>query len=335
MVLDQPVTKWRLRAGRVLHFEMHVSGVAHSILPVTFRNRNAMKNSPGRATLGIAWCTCVWMSMASAVAAPAVLHVYTSGSMAGALAEIAARYTQETGQAVAITSGAAGLLRQRIEKGADADVYVSANLANAQSLAHDHLGSPAVIIARNSLCIIARSQLQLTADNLLETLSKPSTRIGTSTPGNDPGGDYAWAWFASLDAAHPGAGKILRDKAQQLVGGTVAPKVPAHTNAVTWFLQQGRVDAFVSYCSSRQPDARPAPGLVKIAIPANLTIPVNYAMSVLLRPNEPTRQIEAYRFANFLLTPDAQARLPRYGFVPVTGIDLGQASAASDGPVGR
>jgi molybdenum ABC transporter molybdate-binding protein len=273
--------------------------------------------------------------MASAVAAPAVLHVYTSGSMAGALAEIAARYTQETGQAVAITSGAAGLLRQRIEKGADADVYVSANLANAQHLARDRLGSPAVIIARNSLCIIARSQLQLTADNLLETLSKPSTRIGTSTPGADPGGDYAWAWFARLDAAHPGAGKILRDKAQQLVGGAVAPKVPAHTNAVTWFLQQGRVDAFVSYCSSRQPDAHPAHGLVKIAIPANLTVPVNYAMSVLLRPDDPARQIAAYRFANFLLTPDAQARLPRYGFLPVTGIDAGKTSTTPDGSAGR
>lgn len=289
-----------------------------------------MKNSLNRAALGIAWCACAWIGMSSAVATPAVLHVYTSGSMAGVLTEIAARYTQETGQAVQITSGAAGLLRQRIEKGADADVYVSANLANAQHLAHDRLGSPAVIIARNSLCIIARSQLQLTADNLLETLSKPSTRIGTSTPGADPGGDYAWAWFASLDAAHPGAGKVLRDKAQQLVGGAVAPKVPAHANAVTWFLQQGRVDAFVSYCSSKQPDARPAPGLVKIAIPADQSVPVNYAMSVLLRPDDPARQIQAYRFANFLLTPDAQAHLPRYGFVPVTGIYAGDASAARD-----
>lgn len=294
-----------------------------------------MKNSLSRAARGIAWCACVWMSMANAVAAPAVLHVYTSGSMAGVLTEIAARYTQETGQAVEITSGPAGLLRQRIERGAAADVYVSANLANAQHLAHDHLGSPAVIIARNSLCIIARSQLQLTADNLLEALSKRSVKIGTSTPGADPSGDYAWAWFASLDAAHPGAGKVLRDKAQQLVGGAVAPKIPAHTDAVTWFLQQGRVDAFVSYCSSRQPDARPAHGLVKVAIPPNLTVPVNYGMSVLLRPDDPARQIEAYRFANFLLTPDAQARLPRYGFMPVTGIDAGNASAKSGGLAGR
>lgn len=311
--------------------------------PAPFDALTAIRCQRGFATktllmhtaMAIALTACLTgMGAASPVAAPAALHVYTSGSMAGALGEIAARYTQETGQAVEITSGAAGLLRQRIEKGASADVYVSANLANAQHLAREHLGSPAVIVARNSLCIIARSQLHLTADNLLDTLSKPSVRIGTSTPGADPGGDYAWAWFARLDAVHPGAGKVLRDKARQLVGGAVAPKVPAHTNAVTWFLQQDQVDAFVSYCSSKQPNASLEPGLVKIAIPADQSVPVNYAMSVLLRPDDPARQIQAYRFATFLLTPDAQARLPRYGFIPVTAVAAGKASAARDDSAG-
>ena len=292
----------------------------------------AMKNLLSRATIGIALSACLTVTGAGIAApVPAALQVYTSGSIAGALTEIAARYTQETGQAVKITSGAAGLLRQRIEKGADADVYVSANLANAQHVARDQLGSPAVIIARNHLCVIARSQLQLTAANLLDTLSKPTVKIGTSTPGSDPGGDYAWAWFASLDAAHPGAGKILRDKAQQLVGGAVAPKVPEHTSAVTYFLQQGQVDAFVSYCSSKQPNARLEPGLVKVAIPPQQSVPVNYAMSVLLRPNDPDRQSQAYRFANFLMTPEAQALLPRYGFMPVSATEVGRASPTAHG----
>ena len=255
--------------------------------------------------------------VASAAGATAAVHVYTSGSLVGPLTEIASRYTAETGQAVDIVTGSAGLLRQRIEKGAGADVYISANLANAQRLAQEHLGSPAVIIARNTLCVLARSQLHLTADNLVETLLKPSVKIGTSTPGADPSGDYAWAWFARLDATHPGAGKILRDKAQKLVGGAVTPKIPGHANAVTYFLQHGRVDAFISYCSSHQPNAGPPAGLVKVAIPAALSVPVNYAMSVVLHPGEPAREIDAYRFANFLMTPDSQARLPRYGFISV------------------
>lgn len=131
--------------------------------------------------------------VASAAGAPPALHVYTSGSFVGPLKEMASRYTGETGQAVDIVTGPAGLLRQRIEKGADADVYISANLANAQRLAQAHLGSPAVIVARNTLCVLARSQLHLTTGNLVDTLLKPSVKIGTSTPGADPSGDYAWA----------------------------------------------------------------------------------------------------------------------------------------------
>lgn len=258
--------------------------------------------------------------VASAAGAPPTLHVYTSGSFVGPLKEMASRYTGETGQAVDIVTGPAGILRQRIEKGADADVYISANLANAQRLAPEHLGSPAVIVARNTLCVLARSQLHLTAGNLVDTLLKPSVKIGTSTPGADPSGDYAWAWFARLDATHPGAGKALRDKAQKLVGSAVKPKIPGHANAVTWFLQQGRVDAFISYCSTHQPHASPPPGLVRIAIPAALSIPVNYAMSVLLHPGKPARQIDAYRFANFLMTPDSQGKLHRYGFIPVAAV---------------
>lgn len=107
--------------------------------------------------------------------------------------------------------------------------------------------------------------------------------------------------------AHPGAGKILRDKAQQLVCAAVAPKVPPHTSAVTYFLQLGRVDAFVGYCGSRQPDASPKPGMVKIAIPADQSAQVNYAMSVLPRPHDPIRQIDTYQCANFLKTTDARA----------------------------
>lgn len=111
--------------------------------------------------------------------------------MADTLAAITARDTQETGPATEITSGAADLLRQRIEKGTDADVYVSANLANVQYVKQDHLGSPAVIVARNSLCIIARSQLQLIPNNLLDTLNKPSAKLWYPMPAADSDGDCA------------------------------------------------------------------------------------------------------------------------------------------------
>jgi molybdate transport system substrate-binding protein len=249
------------------------------------------------------------------------LHVYAAGSLTGALAEMARQYTAETGQPVDIVNGPAGLLRERIEKGADADVYISANMAHPERLADEGKGTPAVVFARNSLCIEARKDVGLTSSNLLDKLLEPTVKIGTSTPLADPGGDYAWAWFAKADTLHPGAGKILQAKAQKLVGGAVPSTIPGNASPVKYFLMQKKVDVFFGYCSSHEADAKPDPDLVKVVIPADLSIPVDYGMTVLLHPGAADRQIAAYRFASYLMTPAAQHRLLRYGFIPVADIE--------------
>lgn len=250
------------------------------------------------------------------------LHVYAAGSFTGALREMAAQYTHDTGQPVDIVNGPAGLLREQIEKGADVDVYISANMAHPQRLAAEHRGSPAIVLARNSLCLLARRDIGLTADNVLDTLLRPSVKIGTSTPGADPGGDYAFAWFAKVDTVHPGAGEILQGKAQKLVGGAVAPIIPGNASPVTYFLLQKKVDVFVGYCSSHDASAKPDPALVSVAIPAALSLPVDYGMTVVLHPGADARQLAAYQFANYLMTPAAQHRMLAYGFIPVTDVSM-------------
>ena len=64
------------------------------------------------------------------------------------------------------------------------------------------------------------------------------------------------------------------------------------------------------------------------------SVPDNYPMSVLPRPHNPARGTEACRFANFLMTPDAQARLPRHRFMRVEGTDAGNTSATSESATG-
>jgi len=98
---------------------------------------------------------------------------------------------------------------------------------------------------------------------------------------------------------------------------------------VTYFLQHRRVDAFIGYCSSHRPEASPASGLEKITIPEAQSIPVNYAMMVLLHPGNPARQSDAYQFANFLMTPDSQGLLRRYGFEPVAALNADVATPQS------
>lgn len=265
------------------------------------------------------------VSAATALAAPTppqALHVYAAGSFTGALRAMATQYTRDTGQPVDIVNGPAGLLRQRIEQGADVDVYISANMAHPRRLAEEKKGSPAIVVARNSLCLLARRDVGLTSANVLDTLLRPSVKIGTSTPGADPGGDYAWAWFAKAETLHPGAAKILQDKAQKLVGGAVAPVIPGGASPVPYFLLQKKVDVFFGYCSSHEANAKPDPTLISVVIPPAISLPVDYGMTVVLHPGADARQLAAYRFANYLMTPDAQHRMLPFGFIPVTDVQM-------------
>jgi molybdate transport system substrate-binding protein len=75
------------------------------------------------------------------------------------------------------------------------------------------------LFARNSLCALARSNLGLNQDNLLDRLLDPTVRIATSTPGSDPLGTYSWEVFARADALKPGARATLEANAKKLVGG--------------------------------------------------------------------------------------------------------------------
>ena len=266
--------------------------------------------------VAIASLACVTSALAG-TSSLSPLHVYVAGSGANALAAMAKAYTASTGQTVDIVKGPAGQLRQRIEHGADADVYISADMANPQALAARGKSTPPVILARNTLCVLARKDVGLTADNMLNRLLDPAVSIGTSTPGNDPGGDYARAVFAKADSIQPGARSILVGKARQLVGGAVAPSVPANTNPVNYFLLSRKVDVFFSYCSSKGTLADPA--LVSVAIPADLTVPVDYGMTVLLHASDVPRQVAAERFARYLMSPVAQHALVGSGLIPVVG----------------
>ena len=56
------------------------------------------------------------------------LRVYAAGSLREPLSEIAKGYEAATGTRIALTFGASGLLRERIEKGEPAQVFASADM---------------------------------------------------------------------------------------------------------------------------------------------------------------------------------------------------------------
>ncbi|MBD0302873.1 MAG: hypothetical protein ICV85_12050 [Tolypothrix sp. T3-bin4] len=55
-------------------------------------------------------------------------------------------------------------------------------------------------------------------------------RLGTSTPNQDPSGDYVQEIFRKAEKIKPGSFEKLNQKALHLVGGRNSPEVPAGKN---------------------------------------------------------------------------------------------------------
>lgn len=255
---------------------------------------------------------------ANAQAAPppsssAPLKILAAGSLTGALTAVAQLYTAKTGQKIEAKFGPAGLLRERIENGEKVDIYASANMQHPQTLADHGIATQPVVMTRNRLCAKALPEFGLTTENFLNRLLDPKIGLGTSTPKADPGGDYAWMLFAKAEKIRPGAQAILEAKAQQLVGGKHNPPTPNGQNAMAYAFAQKTVQISLGYCSRCQ--TTPDPKYTSVELPTALAITANYGLSVITR--ERKSHEAAYKFALFLLSPQAQKLIAQYGFMPV------------------
>ena len=113
---------------------------------------------------------------AAPVKAPAAgadpVQVYAAGSLRDALTEIARDHEARTGQKVVLTFGASGLLRGRIEQGASAQVFASADTDHPQRLAARGGWQAPVVFTRNALCALTSEQISATPETLLATMNE-------------------------------------------------------------------------------------------------------------------------------------------------------------------
>ena len=244
------------------------------------------------------------------------LMVYAAGSTTGVLSAMLKRYEQETGRKVDLRTGPAGLMRERIEAGDKVDLFVSANMAHPEKLHAEDKGSAVTVFARNRLCVTAQHEVGLTSANLLDKLLDPKVRIGTSTPGADPGGDYAQLFFERADTVRPGATAALKAKARQVVGSQIET-APAKPMTGREGMSERGVDVSIGYCSSRTTSADPS--VDKVEIPEKLAIHADYGLTILTTSLDDRREAAAGQLAIYLLTPNVQALLPAYGFEPSVG----------------
>lgn len=243
------------------------------------------------------------------------LVVFAAGSLRAPLTEIGRQFEQrEPGARLRFVFGASGLLKDRLAAGEAAEVFASANMAHPQALAAAGRAGAAQRFTRNRLCLLARPQAGVTADNALGRLLDPAVRVGTSTPQADPSGDYTWELFRRIDgrgAAYAGAYELLDRKALKLTGGAASPPPPAGRSVYAALLEGGQADVFITYCTNALLAQQEVPALQCVDLPEDVNVSADYGV-VLLESAGP----RARRFVDLLLGPDGQAVLARQGFAP-------------------
>nr|WED69291.1 substrate-binding domain-containing protein [Pectobacterium colocasium] len=120
------------------------------------------------------------------------LRLYAAGSLRLALTPLLATFSERYAVDVVPTFGPAGLLSEKIIHGDAVDIFASANCAHPLRLKALGLVEETRVFTRNHLCIVMRNVPELTSQSWLMALLDPRFVLSTSTPGSDPGGDYAF-----------------------------------------------------------------------------------------------------------------------------------------------
>jgi molybdate transport system substrate-binding protein len=253
--------------------------------------------------LAALWVAAVGLTSAGVPVNAEPVVVLAAGSLRGVLTDLAAEAKGPLGVEVTPGYGGSGLLRERIEKGEKADLFLSADVGSPQKLATaGRTVVPVIPFARNRMCIVARKSARITATNLVKRLLAKDVRIKTSAPVADPSGDYAWAIFDNIDRAQPGAGAVLKDKAQALMDQGPAAAL----------FESNKIEVSITYCSAAGGLEKAVPGLTRFEIPAQFDPHPLYAAAVLSgRP-------ETLRLVLLLLSERGQAILAHNGLVPLT-----------------
>lgn len=248
------------------------------------------------------------MASDPASASVEAVEVFAAGSLRGALTGVATAFQERNGVAVRAQFAPSGLLRQRIEGGARPHLFASADLGHPQALADAGIGGAVTVFAHNRLCLLTRPGIHASG-NVLDLLLDEDLRLGTSTPGADPSGDYAWQLFEKAERLRPDSFAHLSRKARQLTGAPDSPSPPDERNPYAWVLTSGLADAFLTYTTNALAARSDTPELAIIELRTELAVAADYGLT-LLTPEAP----DAVALVRFLRSDAGQAILAHHGF---------------------
>ena len=252
------------------------------------------RSIPRRAALGLA------AAALAALAAPArardAVLVFAAASLSGAMDEIVRAWEAETGHAVTVSYAGTSALARQIERGAPADLFVSADEAWMDALEAGGLIEPGTRrdVAANRLVLIAHGE------------AAPA-EIGPDLDLAGMLGDGRLA-MALVDAVP--AGRYGREALGSLgLWEAAAPRVAQadSVRAALMLVALGEAPLGVVYVTDAL--AEPRVGVVG-AFPRGSHRPIRYPAALVAGARHPA----ARAFLDHLSSPEAQAVLARHGF---------------------
>jgi molybdate transport system substrate-binding protein len=237
------------------------------------------------------------------VAAPASLTIYGAASLNAVLARVKTAYeAANPGTTLTISTDSSSALETKIEQGAPADVFLSADTANPQKLVDKSLaGGGLVKFAGNTLTVIVPTGnpagIQTPAD-----LAKTGVKV-IAAGDTVPITKYANQLVANL-AKQPG---YPADFAAKYTANIVSKQ--DNVAAVVTQIGLGEGDAGIVYVT----DAKSSPEVTAIEVPAAANVPATYS-GVVVKASANASAAQA--FLNWLAGPDGQAILASFGFLP-------------------
>lgn len=220
------------------------------------------------------------------------LHIAVAANFASVVAKLVPDFEQASGAKVITTTGSSGMLYAQIIHGAPYDIFLSADSARPAALvASGRVNADEVMTyATGRLAWLHRHQGDDTIDSLKTVLSN-NGRVAVADPALAPYGQAAMDVLAGIAFS-------AKDSGQLVFGKNVLQALQ--------FYSTGHVDnAIVAYSlvSETVTDA--------MLLPADLHRPIEQQLAITASDD---RKALAIQFANFLLSPDVQARIAESGY---------------------
>ncbi|MBE3591063.1 MAG: molybdate ABC transporter substrate-binding protein [Firmicutes bacterium] len=231
--------------------------------------------------------------------------VFAAASLTDAFQDIGRAFeAAHPGTRVTFSFGGSSALRMQLEQGARADVFASANEAEmAKAESGGLLTGKPLIFARNRLVVIVPKDNPAHLKTLHD-LAKPGVRLVTAADGV-PIAAYTQDLLRRL-SRDPQYGS---DFVQRVNANVVSRE--QDVRQIVLKVSLGEADAAVAYATDVTPDVA---GKVRtVEVPGAFNVLAAYPLAVLKTAPNPAG---AEAFARFVLGPDGQSALKKWGFLP-------------------